>query len=247
MEKAKHSIVNDSFLMDYKSEFISFSLKRGEILGIFGLMGAGRTELLTSIFGLNQTKIAQAAHEISINGQKQKNFTPADAIKAGLALVTEDRKKDGIFPEWSVSKNISITTLYNLLKNNILSVPKETDLSNHYIESLKIKVSSKEQWIQQLSGGNQQKAILAKWLATKPNILLLDEPTRGIDINAKTEIYKLIQNLADAGLGIVMVSSELPEIFAISDRVLVLNDGKLTGDFKIREATEALLLKAAIS
>jgi ribose transport system ATP-binding protein len=244
MEKSNTPFVNDSFLMDYNAESIRFSLKKGEILGVFGLMGAGRTELLESIFGLNPIKNAQ---EISINGQKQNIQSPIDAIQSGFALVTEDRKRDGMIPAWSVKQNISLTTLYNLLTNNILSNLKENNLANHYIERLKIKTASKEQWIQNLSGGNQQKAILAKWLATKPQILLLDEPTRGIDIHAKTEIYKLIQNLADTGLGIIMVSSELPEIFAISDRVLVLSDGKLTGNFNIHEATETILLKAAIS
>jgi ribose transport system ATP-binding protein len=244
IDKSNHHIVNDSFLMDYKSASIQFSLKKGEILGIFGLMGAGRTELLEAIFGLNQTKIVQ---EVWVNGQKQNIHTPIDAIQSGFALVTEDRKKDGIIPELSVKQNISLTTLYNLLTNNILSNLKENNLANHYIESLKIKTASKEQQIKNLSGGNQQKAILAKWLATQPTILLLDEPTRGIDIHAKMEIYKLIQHLADTGLGILMVSSELPEIFAISDRVLVLSDGKLTGDFPIDQATEAILLKAAIA
>jgi ribose transport system ATP-binding protein len=219
---------------------ISFSLKKGEILGIFGIMGAGRTELLEKLFGLD------GRVEMDIGNTPLSIKSPADAVKAGMALVSEDRKKDGIIPELSVKKNISLTTLLGLSKNGILSSSKENNLAKKYISDLKIKTTSDGQLIKTLSGGNQQKAILAKWLATKPKILLLDEPTRGIDINAKAEIYKLIQELADTGLGILMVSSELPEILAVSDRVLVLSEGKLTGDFDIEEATEEKLLKVAI-
>jgi ribose transport system ATP-binding protein len=222
---------------------LSFSLKHGEILGVFGLMGAGRTELLETLFGLKPTT---TSGEIFIKGEKKTIKSPSDAVKAGLAFVTEDRKKDGIIPELSVKQNISLTTLFNVLKNGILNPQKENDLAEKYIQDLKIKAASNAQLIKTLSGGNQQKAILAKWLATKPQILLLDEPTRGIDINAKAEIYTLIKELAETGLGIIMVSSELPEILAVSDRVLVLSEGKLTGDFGIDEATEEKLLKAAI-
>lgn len=222
---------------------ISFSLKKGETLGIFGIMGAGRTELFEALFGLTPK---QTTGDIYIENTKCTIKSPADAVKAGLALVSEDRKKDGIVPELSVRKNISLTTLLGLSINGILSNKKENELSQKYIKELKIKTATDGQLIKTLSGGNQQKAILAKWLATKPKILLLDEPTRGIDINAKAEIYKLIKELADAGLGIIMVSSELPEILAVSDRVLVLSEGKLTGDFGIEEATEEKLLKVAI-
>ena len=219
---------------------ISFSLKKGEILGIFGIMGAGRTELLERLFGLD------GGVEMTIENTPLSIKSPADAVKAGLALVSEDRKKDGIVPELSVRKNISLTTLLSLAINGILNSNKEKQLADKYILDLKIKTTTDAQLIKTLSGGNQQKAILAKWLATKPKILLLDEPTRGIDINAKTEIYSLIKTLADNGLGIIMVSSELPEILAVSDRVLVLSEGQLTGDFGIEDATEEVLLKAAI-
>ena len=219
---------------------ISFSLKKGEILGIFGLMGAGRTELFERLFGLD------GVVEMEIENIPLSIKSPSDALKAGLALVSEDRQKDGIIPELSVKKNISLTTLLGLSKNGILQNKKETQLADKYINDLKIKTTSDAQLIKNLSGGNQQKAILAKWLATKPKILLLDEPTRGIDMNAKSEIYKLIKDLAESGLGIIMVSSELPEILAVSDRVLVLSEGKLTGDFDIDDATEEKLLKAAI-
>ena len=227
-----------------ETEGISFKLKKGEILGIFGLMGAGRTELFESLFGLAPK---HTAGEIFIEDQKQNIHSPMDAVKAGFALVSEDRKKDGIIPELSVRKNMSLSSLLRISRYGIINQQQEKQLVGKYIDELTIKTASQKQPIKNLSGGNQQKVILGKWLATNPRILLLDEPTRGIDIHAKSEIYKLIKELAASGLGILMVSSELPEIFAISDRVLVLSEGKLTGNFPIEEATEEILLKAAIS
>lgn len=222
---------------------ISFTLNEGEVLGIFGLMGAGRTELFESLFGLSGKKNRP---ELFIQGEKVSIHSPADAVNAGLAMVSEDRKKDGILPQLSVKKNISITTLTQLLQNGILSAKKETALAEKYIQELNIKTPSAEQLIQNLSGGNQQKAILAKCLATQPRVLLLDEPTRGIDVNAKAEIYQLIGRFAQMGLGVILISSELPEIFAVCDRVLVLCEGQLNGNFPIAEASEEILLKAAI-
>lgn len=243
-------IINDEFkseeiLLEIKNsnqKDASLNLKKGEILSIFGLMGAGRTELLESIFGLRKND-----YEIWIEGKKVKINSTTDAIKYGLAMVSEDRKKDGFIPEQSVKKNISLTTLFGLLKNGILNQKKENDLVQKYIKELKIKTSSPEQEIRNLSGGNQQKVILGKWLATNPKILLLDEPTRGIDVNAKAEIYKIIRDLAEKGLGILMISSELPEILAISDRILVMNQGKITGEFLSQEATEEKIMSCAIT
>ncbi len=222
---------------------ISFHVGKGEIVGIFGLMGAGRTELLETIFGLHSSGFEG---HILIDAQEMKIDSPAKAIKAGLALVPEDRKKDGLVLGLDVKKNICLTTLADLETLGTLNDNRETALAEKYIGELKIKTSSQEQVARNLSGGNQQKIVLAKWLATKPKLLLLDEPTRGIDINAKTEIYKLIMQLADEGLGIVVVSSELPEILAISDRILVMAEGALTAELSIGEATEDSILKAAI-
>ncbi len=237
-------IKHESFKKNDLLNDISFVLHKGEILGIFGLMGAGRTELFEAIFGLAPRKVSG---EVLMEGQRLHIHSPSDAVKAGLALVSEDRKKDGIVPELSVKQNICITTLPDLLSNGVLDNKKENNLADKYIQELRIKTSSSDQLIKNLSGGNQQKAILAKWLATKPKVLLLDEPTRGIDVNAKAEIYKLINQLAESGLGIIMISSELPEIFAVSDRVIVLSDGKVTGDYAINDASEEILLKAAIA
>lgn len=222
---------------------ISFEVGKGEIVGIFGLMGAGRTELMETLFGLHYS---DSNGEIRVDGVAIKSKTPAEAIEAGLALVPEDRKKDGLILSMDVKTNICITILAELERLFIKNKQKESGLADKYINELRIKTPSKNQLAKNLSGGNQQKIVLAKWLATKPRLLLLDEPTRGIDINAKREIYQLIMQLADQGLGIVVVSSELPEILAISDRILVMAEGRLTAEFSATGASEDLILRAAI-
>ena len=223
---------------------ISFTLHKGEVLGIYGLMGAGRTELMETIFGLHPRF---SSGEIFLDGKKLKIQSPSDAIDAGIVLVPEDRKLQGLCTSLAVRPNISITILEQLDRWGIMiNKKRETTLSKQYIQQLAIKTFSTETLVKNLSGGNQQKIVLAKWLAKKPMVLLLDEPTRGIDINAKSEIYKLIKQLAAEGLGIIVVSSELPEILAISDRVLVLCEGELTANIPIKEATEAAILKMAI-
>jgi ribose transport system ATP-binding protein len=223
---------------------ISFALHKGEILGVYGLMGAGRTELMECIFGLHPKN---ASGEVLVNGKPCTIKTPADAIAAGIALVPEDRKKHGLILNQTIKSNISLTVLKQIEKwGFVLSSKKEKSLADNYIRKLSIKTSSEKNMARDLSGGNQQKIVLAKWLATHPQILLLDEPTRGIDINAKSEIYKLMKTLADEGMGIIMVSSELPEILAVSDRILVMCEGELTASIPIEEATEAGILKYAI-
>lgn len=222
---------------------ISFNLNRGEILGIFGLMGAGRTELLETVFGIHR----KSAGSISVLDEQVSFKSPSGAIAAGIALVPEDRKKDGVILGLDVKTNISITTLGQLSNTGLLSNKKEHALADKYIGALKIKTSSHSQLVKNLSGGNQQKVVLAKCLATKPVILMLDEPTRGIDINAKNEIYKLILELADNGMGIIMVSSELPEILAISNRILVICEGNITAEMQADHASEDIIMKAAIN
>lgn len=222
---------------------ISFSVGKGEIVGIFGLMGAGRTELMETIFGMYAK---QTIGNLFIDGEKVPFASPKDAIKAGLALVPEDRKKDGLVLGLDVRTNISLTKLDDLLSGGLLSESKESELAKKYIGELKIKTPNDKQAAKNLSGGNQQKIVLAKWLAKGPKVLMLDEPTRGIDVGAKNEIYKLILQLAEQGLGIIVVSSEMPEILAISDRILVLAEGALTAEIPISEANENTILKAAI-
>lgn len=223
---------------------VSFELRKGEVLGIFGLMGAGRTELMECLMGEHK-----AASGVVLLNKSQINFKSAsDAIKGGIALVPEDRKKRGLILGLDVQTNISLSCLKEI-QNPVGLIKEKADqaLSKKYISSLKIKTTSEKQLVQNLSGGNQQKIVIAKCIATSPQVLMLDEPTRGIDINAKTEIYRLIDELAKSGLGIIMVSSELPEILAISDRILVMADGRITAEFETIGATEDSILKAAIA
>ncbi|MFD1770790.1 sugar ABC transporter ATP-binding protein [Sphingobacterium suaedae] len=230
----------DSVLLDN----INLCLYSGEILGIFGLMGAGRTELMETLFGQHPR---HTSGEIYVNDIRRKIRSAADATRSGIALVPEDRKKDGLILGLDVKKNIELTTLKDLESAiGLLDMNKEQDLADLYITNLRIKTSSCSQLAGNLSGGNQQKIVLAKWLATHPTILLLDEPTRGIDIHAKNEIYKLMISLAEKGIGIIMVSSELPEILAVSDRILVMAEGKITAELRTNEVNEADILKAAI-
>ncbi|MFM6976477.1 MAG: sugar ABC transporter ATP-binding protein [Sphingobacteriaceae bacterium] len=233
----KHN--KNSLLLDE----ISFKLHSGEILGIFGLMGAGRTELLESILGLHP---ANCKSSIRIKGESIQLHSPMAAIQAGVVLVPEDRKKDGLVLGLDVMTNISLSVLKELQQFGLLSEEKERALTEQYTQSLQIKTSSPKLQVKNLSGGNQQKVVLARYLATQPMVLMLDEPTRGIDANAKNEIYKLIVSLAKTGLGVIVVSSELPEILTLSDRILVMAEGKITKEFRTAEASEDAILKAAI-
>lgn len=219
---------------------ISFELKKGEILGIFGLMGAGRTELLETIFGMHPNN---SQYDLEVNGTNALHKKPKDAIENGLAFVTEDRKTEGLILGMDISSNISLTGLksFGLLNNT-----KDKAASKDYIEKLRIKTPSETQLCQNLSGGNQQKVVLAKWLTTNPQILMMDEPTRGIDINAKNEIYNLIKELAANQMSILLVSSEIPEILALSDRILVMAEGKIKASYLAAEANEDKLLKSAL-
>jgi ribose transport system ATP-binding protein len=223
---------------------ISFTLHKGEILGLYGLMGAGRTELMETIFGVHRER---AQGQVFIHGKQVALSSPGEAIKAGIALVPEDRKMHGLILDQKIKTNISITILQKLQKWGVLlRFRKEHQLSQDYIQRLGIKTSSENNTAGSLSGGNQQKIVLAKWLATNPKVLLLDEPTRGIDLNAKFEIYSLMKKLAAEGMAILVVSSELPEILAVSNRVLVMAEGKLTASLPISIATESTILKHAI-
>ena len=228
---------------DYVVHDISFHVNKGEIVGIFGLMGAGRTEMLETIFGLHP----HASHGIiKIDSKEVLIRSTADAIAAGIGYVPEDRKASGLVLNMSVAENISLVDIAQVEKHAFINDRMERGLAEIYMNKLDIRTPTTQQTVEYLSGGNQQKVVIAKWLAINPKILLLDEPTRGIDVNAKNEIYKLISELAAARMGIVVVSSELPEIMAISDRILVLSEGKLTGMFYPNEWSEEILLKSAI-
>jgi ribose transport system ATP-binding protein len=234
----KHSTKSDDILKN-----ISFCIESGEIVGLFGLMGAGRTELLEALFGLHSDRCEAV---ISVDGQLIEIESPADAIHAGIALVPEDRKRDGLVLDLDVRTNISLTTLDQLQRGIVIDSKKEAALSEKYIAELKIKSSSERQPVRDLSGGNQQKIVISKWLASKPKVLLLDEPTRGIDVGSKYEIYNLIRLLSESGIAVMVVSSELPEILAISDRILVMSEGTLTAEISIEGASEKEILRAAI-
>ena len=228
---------------DFAVKDVSFEVRRGEVLGIFGLMGAGRTELLHTLFGLHPKT---SSGEVELEGRRVAIRSPADAIGAGLALAPEDRKAEGVVLELSVAHNTTLSCLPRIERFGLLQPKRERELVGNYVGRLRVKTPSIEQRMVNLSGGNQQKVVLAKWLATEPKVLLLDEPTRGIDINAKKEIYALIDELAQSGLAVVMVSSELPEILGIADRIMVLCEGRKTADFSRAKATEENIVKAAL-
>lgn len=222
---------------------VCFELRKGEVLGVYGLMGAGRTELFEGLFGLKTT---QLAGEVCLDGGKVHFSAPADAIRNGLALVPEDRKQAGIVPQMSVAGNMSLADISKIEKAGLLSKLLESELYTKHVKALNIKVDTAQQWIQNLSGGNQQKVVLAKWMERNPKVLLLDEPTRGIDINAKNEIYQLIADLATSGCSVLIASSEIPEILAVAHRILVMAEGKVTATFDREEATESKIMSACI-
>jgi ABC-type sugar transport system ATPase subunit len=228
---------------DFAVKNVSFEVRRGEVLGIFGLMGAGRTELLQTIFGLYPHT---STGEIQVSGKPINIRSPRDAIAAGLALAPEDRKAEGVVLGLSIAHNLTLSCFQKIERLGLLQPGAERKLVETYVGRLRVKTPSIQQAVVNLSGGNQQKVVLAKWLATEPKVLLLDEPTRGIDINAKKEIYTLIDELAQSGLAVVMVSSELPEILGIADRILVLCEGRMTAEFSRSEATEEKVVKAAL-
>ena len=222
-------------------EDISFDLRRGEILGLAGLMGAGRTEVLEAIFGVTKTD----AGTITVNGKQLTIGSPADAIKAGMGLLTEDRKKTGIMGVLSVRDNMSIANLDRFSPNGILRKGQINAACEAQRTALALKTPSLAQVIKNLSGGNQQKVLVSRWLLTLPDVLMIDEPTRGIDVGAKSEIHRLMSGLAKEGKAILMVSSEMPEILGMSDRVLVMSGGRITAEFSRADVTQEKVLEAA--
>jgi ribose transport system ATP-binding protein len=220
---------------------ISFSVRAGEILGIAGLVGAGRTELVRAIFGADPID----AGAISVDGQAVTIRSPRDAIQSGIALLTEDRKQQGLILGMSTRDNLTLSALKNLTRGLMTSRRKETVLAQTYIDSMAIKTPSQDQPVINLSGGTQQKVVLGKWMATQPKVLIFDEPTRGIDVGAKVEIYKLMNDLARQGVAILMVSSELTEVLGMSDRVLVIREGEVTGIVDRKEATQERIMSLA--
>jgi ABC-type sugar transport system ATPase subunit len=222
---------------------VSLRVRRGEVVGIFGLVGAGRTELLEAIYGLHPTRTSGS---VFIDGDCVELRSPVDAIEAGLALAPEDRKREGLFLEMSVLENASLASLSTAVRGGLIRGSREAAHVRPFIDRFRVKTPSLAQKIRHLSGGNQQKVILAKWLAAHPKVLLLDEPTRGIDVNTKREIYAFIDELARSGLGVLVVSSELLEVLALADTILVLCEGRKSAEFPRAEATAEKILAAAL-
>ena len=221
---------------------INFEVKSGEILGISGLMGAGRTELAKTIYG----HLRKNSGCIYINGNQINNKSSKDGLKNKIAYVSEDRKGDGLILDLSIKENMTISSLDSISSLFKINKNKETKIVKEYIDRINIKTPSENQLIRNLSGGNQQKVAIAKALMTNPEVLILDEPTRGVDVGAKKEIYDLVNDFKSKGKAVIMISSEMPEILGLSDRILVLSQGRLTGEFDIENASQEEILKCAV-
>ena len=220
---------------------VSFELHKGEILGFSGLMGAGRTETARAIFGADPKE----SGDIYVNGEKVTINTPQDAVKCGIGYLSEDRKRYGIVVQKTVAENSTMACLQNYMKGIFINKKAEKKVAEEYVESLATKTPSVDQLVVNLSGGNQQKVVIAKWLINDCDILIFDEPTRGIDVGAKNEIYKLMNKLASEGKSIIMISSEMTEILRMSDRIVVMCEGRKTGEVRIEEATQEVIMNMA--
>lgn len=224
---------------------VNVNVRKGEIVGIQGLMGAGRTELAMSIFG-NPTGYKLTGGELYLDGKEVHFRNPKEAIKKGLAYVTEDRKGNGLILMQDIRYNTTIANLEALVQGLAINENEEIKVANSYKDSINIKAPSIEQKVGNLSGGNQQKVQIAKWMFAQPKVLILDEPTRGIDVGAKYEIYSLMNKLVDEGMSIIMISSELPEVLGMSDRLYVMSEGSITGEMLVEDATEEKVMAMAV-
>jgi len=220
---------------------VSFTLHRGEILGIAGLVGAGRTALAETLFGVRPA----TAGEIRMEGKPVRIKSPGDAMKLGLGLVPEDRKQQGLFLNMAVRENVTMSAMSQVTTLGFVSNRRADSMAKEYVKRLDIRTPGIMQRVGNLSGGNQQKVVIARWLTLQPKVLMLDEPTRGIDVGAKAEIHGLMDQLAQQGVGVLMISSELPEVLGVADRILVMHEGRITGEFGRDEATQDAIMRAA--
>ena len=233
-----HPDTGRNFLRD-----ISFSLRAGEVLGLGGLMGAGRTELLMHLFGVWGQR---ESGTVRLEGRDLGGCKPDEIIRRGLALVSEDRRRFGLILDKTIGFNLSLSSLRSLTRHRLIDRGLESERNNHLFQSLRVKAPTMEALVGKLSGGNQQKVVVGRALMTEPLVIFLDEPTRGIDVGAKLEIYEIINQLTDAGKAVVLISSELPELMGMSDRILMLHEGRVGGEFSRAEATPEKLLAAAM-
>ncbi|EIM11224.1 sugar ABC transporter ATP-binding protein [Bacillus atrophaeus] len=222
-------------------EHVSFHVRSGEIVGVSGLMGAGRTEIMRALFGIDRLD----SGEIWLAGKKTNIKNPNDAVKKGLGFITENRKDEGLVLDTSIRENIALPSLTSFSPKGVIDQKREASFVELLINRLTIKTASPETHARNLSGGNQQKVVIAKWIGIGPKVLILDEPTRGVDVGAKREIYTLMNELTDRGVAIIMVSSELPEIIGMSDRIIVVHEGKISGEVASREATQERIMTLA--
>lgn len=237
------TVVNPEYEDHIFCDNVNLKARRGEILGIAGLMGAGRTEFALSVFGYYR---ASPQSELYLDGKKISVASPGKAISEGIAYVSEDRKHYGLVLESDIQTNMSMASLKKLCRHGVIRTNEETKKAMRYVDLMRVKSTSLKQKVKALSGGNQQKVVIGKWLMTEPKVLILDEPTRGIDVGAKLEIYNEMNHLANEGVCIIMISSELPEILGMSDRIYVMSEGKIRGEFDIKEATQERIMAAAI-
>ncbi|WP_322922171.1 sugar ABC transporter ATP-binding protein [Paenibacillus campi] len=220
---------------------VSFTVRAGEIVGFSGLMGAGRTEIMRALFGLE----ALDRGEICIHGKQVRIRRPDDAVRHGIGFITEDRKNEGLILDFSIRDNMALPNLFSFTSHGFISDKKEQQFVDTLIKRLQVKTQSVEMPARSLSGGNQQKVVIAKWIGIGPRLLILDEPTRGVDVGAKREIYQLMNELTERGVAIIMVSSELPEILGMSDRIIVVHEGKLSGELPRQQATQEQIMTLA--
>ncbi|HHC2128214.1 TPA: sugar ABC transporter ATP-binding protein [Klebsiella pneumoniae] len=220
---------------------ISFRLRKGEILGFYGLVGAGRTELMQALSGVSRP----SSGEIRLNGRTMRFHQPADAIRAGIVCVPEERQKPGAIIALPIAQNISLPQLSKLNPNGVLNDAREWRLADEYASRLQVKAFSWRQPVETLSGGNQQKVVIGKWLATQPEVIILDEPTKGIDIGSKAAVHQFMSELVSQGLAVIMVSSELPEVMGMADRIIVMHEGLMVAEYRAGEATAETIVSAA--
>lgn len=225
-----------------KLKNISFKLHAGEILGLVGLVGSGRTEIIRALYGLDKT----LSHQVFIDGKEVKIRNPIEAKKNGLGLLPEDRRNQGLILPFSVQQNITMATLETLTKGGFIDQKAEDDIAERQIDSLLIKTPSRKAMVQNLSGGNQQKCIVGRWIEVNPRVFILDEPTRGIDVGTKYEIYLLMKRLVESGGSVILISSELPEVLNMSNRVLTIADGRITGEFDPAEVKAEVIMQSAL-